>query len=323
MLLKDYLADVYLPLSGIGPRTLVLYRYTIDAFSEHLGRPAVIGDLEELAVARFLAARLATRSAATAAKDRAQLRALWECAARRGLVTTWPAIRRIRVPERVPEAWLEDDMRRLLEAAGRAPGRVAHVPAGDFWAALVLLLYETGERINAALQLRWSDVREDCVLFRAETRKGGRRDRIGWITAECREILRRLEGAPLVFPWDRSHSMLWHRLGVILKSAGLPADRRSKFHRLRRTCASFYTAAGGDAQELLDHSSRAVTVRYLDPRLTAGPRASGIIPRVGRLLRVSQHEITQAQRLHQLAEEEPERLVGQGVNHVMPHFARR
>lgn len=282
MKLTELLDDIYSPLRGISPRSATLYRYTLNAFSEHLGRAANLSDLEELAVARFLSQRMESRAPATAAKDRAQLRALWEMAARRGLVKTWPAIRRIRVPERVPEAWLIDEVRRLLEAARQEPGQVAGVPAGDFWRGLVWLLYETGERVSAAMSLEWRDVRPDSVLYRAETRKGGTRDVLRSITPACFAALETIRRPrEHVFAWHLSRGMLWYRLGRICRRAGLPSDRRSKFHRIRRTTASHYAAAGGDAQRLLDHSSPAVTRRYLDPRILPSVRASDVLPEVG------------------------------------------
>ena len=55
---------------------------------------------------------------------------------------------------------------------------------------------------------------------------------------------------------------------VLAVIQGLPSDRRHKFHAMRRTVASFYEAAGGNATELLGHSTRDVTrTHYLDPRV--------------------------------------------------------
>lgn len=282
MFLCDYLIDVYAPLRGLSARSITLYRYTLNAFSEFAGHQTTLDDLEELTVSRFLAARMTVKAAATVAKDRAQLRALWEMAARRGLAKTWPTLRRIRVPERVPEAWLTDEFQRLLHAAAQEPGLIDGVPAGDFWKALVRLLYETGERVSAAMALEWSDVRPDSVLYRAETRKGQTRDILRSITPSCHaaiEAIRRPRA--MVFAWPFAKSMLWYRMGRICRRAGLPSDRRSKFHRIRRTTASHYAAAGGDAQRLLDHSSPAVTRRYLDPRILPEIRASDLLPSVG------------------------------------------
>lgn len=285
MTLLQFLDDIYVPLSGIGERTRRLYSLTIGSFGRFLGRAATLADFDELVVARFLADRVRKRAAATAAKDRAQLRALWEMAARRKLVESWPTIKIIRVPVRVPECWLTEEFQRLLAAASKEQTTLDGIPAALWWRALLLLCYDTGSRCTEAISLRWRCVKPRAVLFVAEDRKGRRADiyrEIGETTTAALEAIRGTRGPDdLVFPWPRSHTYLWKRLEIILKRAGLPATRRDKFHKIRRTTASYYEAAGGDAQTLLDHSSRAVTQRYLDPRVVKQKAAPDILPRVG------------------------------------------
>lgn len=283
MTLLELLTTTYAPLRGLSDRTTTLYGYTLAAWAKSLGRSPTLADLDEVAVARFLSARSREVSPASVAKDRAQLVALWSFAAKRGLVDRWPEVRRVTVPERVPEAWKTEEFRRLLAAAALEQTTLAGVPSRHWWRALLLLAYDTGERIAAIMALRWADVREEDVIFRAETRKGGRRDiarpfgdSTGLALQQIREPRREL-----VFPWDRHPSYLWGRLGIILKRAGLPNDRRCKFHRIRRTTASFYAAAGGNATTLLDHSSPAVTRRYLDPRIVGGLSPPSVLPAVG------------------------------------------
>lgn len=279
--LGRFLSDYYAPLQGISDRTLLLYGFTIRSFEEFIGHEATLADLDEVVVARFLASRVRSRSPATAAKDRAQLRAMWELAARRGMVKTWPTIKTIVVPERVPEAWVTEDMAKLFVAVSGEKGSISGIPAKDFWKALLLLNYETGERCGGLLSLRWSDVTANGAVFRAEGRKGRRRDIYREISAECSAALSAIRrDFPIVFPWDKSATYLWRRLGVILKRAGLPNDRRCKFHKIRRTTASYYEAAGGSAQQLLDHSSPVVTKRYIDPRIVRSMPAHAAIPKV-------------------------------------------
>jgi integrase len=74
---------------------------------------------------------------------------------------------------------------------------------------------------------------------------------------------------------------LWHKFGQVLARAGLPTDAKSKFHRIRRTVASYYEAAGGNATELLGHSSRKVTTAYLDKRVVQAPQAIDRLWRLG------------------------------------------
>jgi integrase len=281
MLLSTLIDDLYVPLRGIQPSSVRIYKFTLRSWGKYLGHEPTLDDLEELTVARFLAHRLATRKIATAAKDRTQIRALWEFAARRKLIDRWPQIRPIRVPERVPVCWLTDELRRLLTAASEREGTIAGIPAGLWWKALLLLAYEVGERCSAILSLRWEDVGPGGVVFRAESRKGSRRDIHRPISPECLAALEAIRtDRDIVFVWDRHPGRLWSTLGVICKAAGLPNDRGSKFHRLRKTHASYACAAGLDAQRLLDHASPLTTRKYLDPRVVAGQSAAAVLPKV-------------------------------------------
>ena len=279
--IRGFLRDVYAPLRAISPRTLKLYEFTLDAFRDFLGHEPTTADLDELVVARFLSHREQTRAAATAAKDRAQIRACWEFMARHKAVDTWPTMRQVKVPERVPEAWLTEEFARLLATASGEKTVIAGIPGGLWWRALLLLAYDTGERVTALTLVRWADVRGCYVLFRAETRKGKRRDIVREIGPETQAAIEAIRGdRELVFPWPYSHTYLWNRLSIILRRAKLPAGRRDKFHKIRRTTASYYEAAGHSAQRLLDHASPATTRKYLDPRVVQTVGAPSVIPRV-------------------------------------------
>lgn len=282
MTLTELLDDFYSPLRGISERTQALYRMTIKSFGEHLGCEPTTEHLAEMPVARFLASRLRSRSPATAKKDSSQIRALWEFAARRGIVNSFPLMRPINVPERVPSAWTTEEMEALVESARKHQGFVAGVPAGLFFEALILTCYETGERISAVLSLRWADVRGNLVTFRAESRKRQTRDIVRGISPVVANALEKIRrDRELVFQWDRCDSNLWRHMGIILRRAKLPTDRASKFHRLRKTCASYAAAAGLDPQRLLDHASPVTTRAYLDPRIVRTKQACDVLPRVG------------------------------------------
>jgi len=283
MLLHQVLRDFYAPLTAISDRTIILYDYTLRAWGEMLGRPPETTDLDELAVARFLAWRVRKWAAATAAKDRAQILAIWGFCAKRKLCDTWPLVHRVNVPERVPEAWLTREMQMIMSAAAAEPGLIGTFPASAVWRALILLAYDSGERISSMLELRCCDVRGLSVIFRAEQRKGKTRDIYREISQECFDALAAVRRQPSDFalPWDRHRTCLWRFFNKILDRAGLPKDRRCKFHKIRKTTASYYEAAGGSAQRLLDHSSPSVTRKYLDPRIvSAGVPAPSVLPKV-------------------------------------------
>lgn len=148
----------------------------------------------------------------------------------------------------------------------------------------MLVCYDSAERLSAVLSLRFADVHDGLVRFRAEGRKGHRRDvtrTISEVTAEAIAAIRN-PLRDLVFPWSMAVTTLYYQMDRILIRAGLPTDRRSKFHRIRRTAASYYEAAGGDAQVLLDHSSPVLKRKhYLDPRIAGDATdAASRLPRV-------------------------------------------
>lgn len=272
-------------LRGRSPHTVELYQITLRHWTRHLGRAPTFADLTDDAVGAFLAARADQVSAETANKDHANLCAIWRYANRLRLVDTWPTLPRLVAPRRVPQAWTEGELRRLFAEASKSPGTIGRVPTGAWWRALLLVLWNTGERIGAVWSLTWADVdlAGGWVRVPAESRKGRREDRLYRLAPEAVAALRplRANGSAAVFATHFGRQALWIRMRRLLLRAGLPADRKSKFHRIRKTVASYVQAAGGDAQAVLGHSSPRVTRAYLDPRITGTPQAVDWLPRLG------------------------------------------
>ena len=136
---------------------------------------------------------------------------------------------------------------------------------------MLLVLFDSAERIRAVLSLEWDQVDVDggWILFRAESRKGQRADSICRIAPDTQQAMANLRkyAEPKPFDWPFCDKYIWVRYGKLLKRAGLPNDRHRKFHCVRRTTASHLEAAGGNATDALRHSSRRVTMAYLDPRI--------------------------------------------------------
>lgn len=158
---------------------------------------------------------------------------------------------------------------------------IHNVPARLWWHALHAVLWDTGERITAVFRLEWSTVDLDSGHVRcpAENRKGGRADRVYRLHPDTVTALQAIyrERNTRVFPWPYTSTYLWRKYGNLLERAGLPSDRAHKFHCVRKSVASYFEAAGGNATELLGHSSRRVTRRYLDPRVVSPPQASDVL----------------------------------------------
>lgn len=201
------------------------------------------------------------------------------------MVVEWPDVKPDVEPERVPRAWTVDQVARLLAACDAEPGELSGVPAGIWWRGLHLVAWDTGERIGAIRDLLWHhlDLYGRHVLVPAELRKGKRRDRLYKIAPDTVAVLSEMRSPPRekIFPWPYCRTYLWDRYDRILRRAGLPTDRTAKFHCLRRSVASHYEAAGGNATELLGHSTRSVTLAYLDPRIVPSKHAVDLLFRPG------------------------------------------
>lgn len=286
MLLADYYHEIYHPLRlrGRSQNTDRLYRSSIAAYSRSLGRAATLDDLDDILVARHLEAlQNAGKSPATVEKERCQILAVWRHAHRRGLVSRWPDVPPAPVPLPIPLAWQQDELSRILAAADQTRGSYCGVPAGRWWVALILIIWDTAERIGAVMQARWEWYSPPWLLLPASTRKGGCQPRQFLLGSDTQSVLLKIREPErdLLFPHPWCRSDIFRRFGAILKRAGLPAGSRDKFHRLRRSAASWYEAAGGDATELLGHSNRKTTRRYLDPRVVRQPQPCELLFRIG------------------------------------------
>lgn len=284
-LLLDFFEKLYAPLKlrGRSENTYRLYHYSIRAYGSYLRHNPLLSDLTDEKVSAYLADLMnCGRSVFTVEKERCQLLAVWRFAAQRQLLRNYPNVPRQPLPRLLHFAWMQEELRKLYASASRTHGNYCGVHAGDWWPALISLLWDTGERIGAIVQLRWKDIdlNGGWVLIEAALRKGKTADKSHKLSNETLEHLRKIRqpDRELILPWPYSRNYLYHPFGQILRRAGLPTDAKSKFHRIRRSVASHFEAAGGDATELLDHSSRSITKKhYIDPRIVKSQQASELL----------------------------------------------
>lgn len=240
-------------------------------FGRFLGRDPLAADLTDSNIRAFVAARRqAGRSLATIDGEVAKLMAVAKYAALRGFVSP-PTMRVPKSATPAPQAFLRGQLRRLWRSAYRSQAAIAGVPGCAYWPALLDLLWDSGERIRAIYQIERADIdlAGRWVTFRR--RKGGGRTLVKRIRRTTANNLRRLLQASTL---DRPFAgvcmgTIYNQYHHLLADAGLPTDRHSKFHCLRKSHASYLHVAGGDSRESLGHSSDAVTVRhYFDSRIT-------------------------------------------------------
>lgn len=278
MLLRD-LFERYSLLRELKPKTALLYGMLFDRYERWLGRPATLGDVDDLSVSRYLRWRAETPgwrgrlpSPASVRKDRVMMAAVITYAARKRLVKEFPELPKIKVPKRLPvgRAYTADDVAKLIRAARRRIGRVGGLPARWWWPTLIYTGFATAERFSALTALRWAqvDLDRNRVVFLGETRKGATRDIERAIPSALSTMLSEQQRSPaeLVWPWDRRSRSQWASLRILCRSAGV--EYRG-FHGLRRAAASYAALAGGSAAatRLLDHSDPALQRVYIDPRI--------------------------------------------------------
>ncbi|MBU6221779.1 MAG: tyrosine-type recombinase/integrase [Planctomycetes bacterium] len=278
------LFDRYVTLRNLDAKTIALYGQLLDRLRAHLGHEPTVADLDDLVVSRYLRERATHKwrgkpiSAASVAKDRHMLAAVWTMAARKRLAAEFPELPRIKVPKRLPtgRAYTAADVSAMLRRASTRHGTTGGVPSAWWWTTLLWTAYCTGERATALLSLRWGDVdtARQAVVFRGACRKGKTRDIERGIVSGLAAMLAARAGRPedLVWVWDRHRASLWTSLKVLCRLAGV---KYRGFHGLRRTRASYAALAGGReaATAILDHSDPRLQEVYVDPAIcpsTAG-----------------------------------------------------
>lgn len=292
MRLTEFFDTVYRPLRlrGRSQNTSRLHHATITQFSRWLREQGIADDarlehLDELVLARYLEHRAGKRSPYTAERERSSLMALARLAWERRVpgLERMPTCPPSVLPDRVPTAWSTEEMRRLFVAASRPRRSVGRIPEAEWFPAVILLAYETGERIGALMATPASDYRRPSLMVQPQARKGGRRGRVYSLSPELCDRLDRIVGYgyEMLLPWPGAPTHVYHRLRAILKDAGL-AGKRLAFHQVRRTAISHIAAAGGDPVAFAGHASPGMTKRwYLDPRMAErGPKPHELLPRI-------------------------------------------
>lgn len=248
--------------------TRLKYLYAVDHWSDMLGREPLLTDLNDDAVAEFQDQLIDLTGLAedTTLAYVKKILALWRFAFHQRWRWKWPEVELIEPADILPIAWSAGQLKTLFAALRSQTGFIGCVPAADWWTCQHWLFWHTSERLSAVMGLTWNRVDMDSgfVEFPAANRKGKRRASCYEVGAQCLTALRKIQ-APrreLVLPFPYDKSLIWLRYKAILRSVGLPADRKHMFHCLRKSVASHMEAAGHDSTDTLGHSDRRVTKKH-------------------------------------------------------------
>ena len=155
------------------------------------------------------------------------------------------------------------------------------IQEGPFFRALILSICCCGERIGAMLTARWEDLCGDVLVIRGENCKGGRADMAHRLSDEAVaavEAIRHPERG-FIFDLPFTTATLTNKLDKLCEAVGLDPEARNKWHKLRRTCATLTDLHGGDASQVLGHSSPGLARQaYIDPRTSRPAAAVDVLP---------------------------------------------
>lgn len=278
--LHRFFDTVYFPrrLLTASQSTVNTFRLRIRYLSYFRGCDVTLDQLSDDLIGAWQAWMIAAgRSPVTANSYMASILALWCFAWRKRLVEELPRdVEKLPEPKRLAEAWSQEELSRILEAAAETSGDVAGVPARLWWVAFVLVAYDTGLRLRSLLAIRTAalDIEAGSVYLPAEAIKQ-KCDKLVHLHSDTLEAIAAThpERRELLFetPWIASITTYRH-FKKILAQAGVSSGA---IHQLRRTHGTFVYDAGGEdlALESLGHSDRKVMLRsYIDPRkLTRRP----------------------------------------------------
>lgn len=278
--LSDYLTAVYVPSKlDLHPSSAVQLRVAINLLDRFTGRATLLTDLSPEMVTSFLRWLGDTgRSARTVNSKRASIVCIWKHAARKKLAPPFDPqdIPRRAAPKKLPTAWTADQLRSIID----------NLRFG-WLQTFVIVLYESGARLNAASALTWADWDNGNRLLYLQDGTSKTRlqqfVRLSPATAAKLESLRMMHSQPAdtIFPCPKDRRLMWAELRRACQRAGLPHTRRDLFQKIRRTTATL-TAANSSvevASRQLGHTTQRQTLSaYIDPTMLRTVQAVDVLP---------------------------------------------
>jgi integrase len=275
--LAEYLTATYVPahlgISGGYIEQLTVVVQLLDAWH---GQPTRLSSLSDTLLQRFLAHLLRTRSAATVNSKRRMLLTLWRAAHGDGLVPELPRhVPKLKERRTLPEAWTVAEIERILAVARMQRGCICDgcgVERRYWWPSLLLMLYTTGVRVGASLQIRPADISlsDRYLVLRAEVQKDARPKFCRLSDQSVAAIASVYDPSrDRVWPWPFTEQYLYRSFKRILRQAGVRygRGRGGLFHKLRRTSGSLIEANGGDGSRHLGNTRGVFERHYCDPRV--------------------------------------------------------
>lgn len=262
---------------GLSKNTLTAYRADIakyDTWLETIGRDSLESTADDLESFAASLTELGLR-ASSRARILAAVRGLHKFLALEGLRETDPTtkLRPPKLPSRLPKALSQEQVVRLLEAAGPEPDDEAADRLRLRDRAIVELMYSTGARVSEVVDLDLDEVSDDGLI---RVRGKGSKERIvpvGSFAAKSldaylvrtRPELVKLKGDSALFLNKLGGRLSRQSIWEIIQRAGSASGLEVSPHTLRHSFATHLIEGGADVrvvQELLGHASVSTTQIY-------------------------------------------------------------
>ncbi|MDR1383194.1 MAG: tyrosine-type recombinase/integrase [Planctomycetaceae bacterium] len=164
---------------------------------------------------------------------------------------------------------------------------IAGIKAGIWWENLLTFIYNTGIRIGSALKMRWSWIDFEFRTLEIRKENGVKTAYTVTLNNEAIEVLTMMfnisgytEPNNHVFNWTMNLRTLYRQAERQQKLAGIPKNRRSKFHGIRKYFGSEITSKNpAAATKALRHvDPKVATNYYTNQRQVSDPFVNAITP---------------------------------------------
>ena len=290
-----FFAEVYQPirLPGDRPKSIRLYNCLFRIWQRQLGRPPLVADLTDEAIAGFLRWYLATPiahrvvkalpSTQAAEKYRSQLLALGNFAFRRGLLrcapecfplpnnTDGPTPDMVLTPEQVG---------RLLATIAKVPGQRHGIALAGYWRAVILTLWDTGCRPGPLWKIspRHVSLTERYIVLPASAQKHRKTQRLRLHPDTITSIAGIYDPArALLFPPLGTEETQLNWIKRLCRWSGIRLPKGKAFRIFRISCASWCSLGNVNPTQQLGHVSPATTQEHY--LVWLGQQAADVVPR--------------------------------------------
>ena len=283
--LSGFLDTYLLDRLDLARGTVGQMRIAVRLLGQYIQGEPTLADLTKPTLLAWMRWLTKGRAPATVNSKRRAILCLWNAAADQDLCPPPPKIAKLKEPRRIPVAWTLPEVERLFGAIDKLPGRWEGVPVACCWRLAVLLLWDSGARLDALMRARPRDVDLTHAVWHvpAEHIKGRREDREFRLHPQTVAAVAASlpSGRRLLFPFPCGRRQVWLHLKRILRSAGLPDDRKRMFHCLRRSAESYAAAERGVAwaASAIGHSVAVARKSYVSPAICQPPALVEALPR--------------------------------------------